>query len=479
MVTRPLLLFFTCVLLCFSLIIDKVDAADVNPAITLLGSNETVYRGDSVIIELESVGISDPLDTAPLFQGADLLRETRGTRIAVINERVVEMKLRRMELIPRHEGRVTFGPVTGTSSRGPVTSNTIVIEVQPPPESNWEPAPDDLQIEVKLTTGDGASMINLPDSVQASDSVSQPFVGQHIIADIELRHRNPIADEQVTLPDFDGFDILEQYVERRTVDTRESDNSWRITAWRYHLFAQRSGALSVGPVSWKGTSIRSRTQRSSFDRRSPSHSLHIKPAAGSAKWWLPASEVTLKDHWSMDPRNLTAGDEILRTITISARDVLASHLPDIIPPESRALTTTPISQTRSQQLTGNDITATAIFEFRMIAQSPIPVFLDTVRVPWFSTMDSQSREAIIPARRINVGLPDRADLLASIALEDSWSDRILLRLEGSTAQWLPWHISLALLSLVAAWLCSLELRHWLRERRRTKQGIDSTVLPEL
>ena len=95
MVTRPLLLFFTFVLLCFSLIIDKVDAAEVEPAITLIGSNETVYRGDSVIIELESVGISDPLDTAPLFQGADLLRETTGTRITVINDRVVEMKLRR------------------------------------------------------------------------------------------------------------------------------------------------------------------------------------------------------------------------------------------------------------------------------------------------------------------------------------------------------------------------------------------------
>ncbi len=479
MVTRPLLLFFTVVLLCFSLIIDTVDAADVDPAITLIGSNETVYRGDSVIIELESVGISDPLDMAPLFQDADLLRETTGTRITVINERVAEMKVRRMELIPRHEGRVIFGPVTGTSSAGLVTSNTIVIEVQPPVQSDWEPAPDDLQIDVVLTTGDGPYMVKLLDSEHASDSKSQPFVGQHIIADIELRHRHPIADEQVSLPDFNGFDVLEQYVERRTVDTREDKNSWRITAWRYHLFAQRSGKLTVGAVSWKGTSIRSRTQRSTFDRRSPSYSLHIKPAAGSAQWWLPASEVTLNDDWSMDPRDLSAGDEILRTITISARDVLANHLPDIVPPESRALTTTPIRQTRSQQLTGNHITATGIFEFRMVAQSPIPVFLDTVRVPWFSTVENESREAIIPARRINVGLPDRADLLASIALEDSWSDRVLLRLEGSTAQWLPWHVSFALLSLIATWLWFRELRHWFRERRRTKQGIGSTVLPDL
>ncbi len=105
------------------MIIDKASAADVEPAITLIGSNETVYRGDSVIIEVETVGISDPLDTGPMFQGADLLRETTGTRITVINDRVVEMKLRRMELIPRREGRVVFGPLTGTSTKGVVTSN--------------------------------------------------------------------------------------------------------------------------------------------------------------------------------------------------------------------------------------------------------------------------------------------------------------------------------------------------------------------
>ncbi len=263
-----------------------------------------------------------------------------------------------------------------------------------------------------------SSALKLLDFEHASSFDSQPFVGQHIVADIELRHRHPIADEQVSLPDFSGFDVLEQYVERRTVETRGDEPSWRITAWRYHLFAQRSGELDRR---------RSKLERnldsvahSTFDLRQALATPFpaCQTADGNTHWWLPATDVSLSDKWSKDPRELSAGDEILRTITLSARDVLANHLPDIVPPESRALTTYANRTIPLPAVDGDHVTATAIFEFRMIAQSPIPVFLDTVRVPWFSTVDNVAREAIIPARRINVGLPDRADLLASLALEE-------------------------------------------------------------
>lgn len=466
--------------LCLALVVGDAGAADVEPSITLLGSDEAVYLGDSVMIELESVGLDEAVDTSPLLKEAELLRETVGTRIMVISDQVVEMKLRRMELLPQRQGRIIFGPLNGNSFKGGVTSNSITIDVQAPTELQWQPDTDDLQIDVTLRMGDGASQISLPTTRGSSDATRQAFVGQHIIADIELRHRFPIADEQVSLPDFAGFDVLEQFVERRTIDERDDEPSWRLTAWRYHLFARHSGTLSLNPVSWTGTVIRSRTQRAVFDKSTSPLVLQIQPAADSSHWWLPASDLSVSDSWSRDPRELSAGDEILRTITLSARDVLANHLPDIVPPESRALTTTPIRQSRSQQLQGEHIMATAIFEFRMIAQSPIPVFLDTVRVPWYDTVTASAREAIIPARRINVGLPDRADLLASLALDGNWFDRMLLRLEGSsTARSLPWQAILALLCLLAAWLWIQELRYWRHERRQRKEGLKSTALPEL
>jgi len=259
-----------------------------------------------------------------------------------------------------------------------------------------------------------------------------------------------------------------------------SDNSWRVISWRYHLFAQRSGALSIDSVSWKGTAIRSRTQRAAFHKQTPIQNLHVKPSAQDVQWWLPASRVSLSDEWSKDPRELSAGDEIFRTIRLEASNVLASHLPEVTPLESRAISSEAIKQSREQILLDGNVQSIATFTYRMVAQSPIPVFLDTVRVPWYDPHQSQSREAIIPARRINIGLPDRADLLADLSLKERWFDRIHLEIRSMTSRFAFWHVSLILLGLIVCILLILEARLSLKQLRSTKKSTSGTsALPRL
>jgi hypothetical protein len=458
--------------------ISLAEAAAISPSITLSSTDQTIFLGDSVVIEVEVTGVNDTLDVSPLFKGADLLRETTGTRIAVIDQRVVEVKLRRMEFQPRQQGRLVFGPLTGSTTQGIVTSNTVIIDVQPPSDTHWQPDTQDLQLELTLSIDavDGDHTRILP---SASTPAVQPWIGQHLVADIILRHRHPIADETVALPTFAGFDVLAEFEQRRTIEHTELEQSWRVIAWRYHLFAQHSGTLSIDGIRWRGTIVRSRTQRADFERSTAPASLMVQPALGTDSWWLPATRVALTDSWSNDVRELAAGDEIIRTITLSASNVLASQLPDVVPLESRALHSTLIRQQRTQKLVDDTILATALFEFRMIAQSPIPVFLDTVRVPWYSTLEYIGKEAIIPARRIDVGLPDRADLLAEIALEENVFDRWLLALRGSWAQVIPLHLTLAALSLMAVILWLKELIEWRRRQRQKSRQGSSVALPAL
>ena len=442
-------------------------SAIVKPGITLVTDNDAIYLGDSVIIEIEAVGILDTLDVSPLFKGADLLRETTGTRIAVINERVVEVKVRRMEFLPKQEGKIYFGPLRADSIRGPVRSNTITVNVLPPVDTQWQPEKHDLQISMTLSSDNNALI---------DPTKIQPFVGQHLIADIVLQHRHPIADEQLQIPAFGGFDVLPEFEQRRTIDKTSAEDSVRLITWRYHLFAQHSGTLSVDNIQWSGTAIRSRTQRADFTRKTAPLSLTIKPALAGHTWWLPATSVSLTDTWSKDVRKLSAGDEIVRTITLEARDVLANHLPVMEPLESRGISSTLIKQTRTQELSGDHIVAKAVFDFRIVAQSPTAVFLDTVRVRWYNTLSQQNKQAIIPARRINVGLPDRADLLADLALNDDWKSRFLLKLRSSGQTFDSWHLSLVLLVLVTAGLGLSELN---RRYHNRNNGGAPRVLPEL
>jgi hypothetical protein len=465
-------------------VLPSVTFGAVTPGISLSVDSDSIYLGDSVLIEMEAVGVNDEVDTALLFRDADLLRESSGTRIAVIDDRVVEVKLRRMEFIPRKEGQVVFGPLKGDSIVGEVTSNTVYVQVLPAVTTQWQPEKEDLQIDLTLSLGH--------DNSAASEQRSplSVYVGQRIVADIVIKHRHPIAEENIVLPDFDGFDQLPEYEMRRTLETfvpidapsvNDSDNSsWRVISWRYHLFAQRSGSLNIDSISWKGIAIRSRTQRAAFEKQTSMQTLKIKPAAENVTWWLPASQVSLNDEWSKDPRELSAGDEIFRTIRLEASNVLASHLPQVTPLESRAIASEAIDQSRQQTLQDGNIKSTATFTFRMVAQSPIPVFLDTVRVPWYDPSQSQSREAIIPARRINIGLPDRADLLADLALKERWLDRINLELRSLVNRFTLWHVSLTLLGLVLGVIVILEAFLSIKQRLRSKRpSLGTSALPPL
>ena len=451
------LVFLSLILLSFNPV-QHVSAATAASSITLTTDSDSIYLGDTLVIEMEAVGIDETVDIAPLLEGADLLRETRGTRIAVIDQNVVEVKLRRMEFLPRQEGPLLMGPLNGESITGGISSNTLKISVLPAIDEQWQPDLTDLQMSLTLTDGISGNPVSIDDTPYST------YIGQRIIADIKLRHRHPIADEELVLPEFEGFDVLAGHEQRRTVESDELADNWRVIAWRYHLFAQRSGELTIGEMSWRGLAIRSRTQRAEFVKKIPARKIQIKPAIAGVQWWLPASSLSLQDNWSSDALELSAGDEVIRTITLDARDVLASHLPEVHPLQSRALSSALIDQSRSQQLVGNHIQASATYTFRMLAQSPIPVFLDTVRVGWYDTTSSELREAIIPARRINVGLPERDDLLAALALNNKWTDRLALEIRSVASRFAYWHVSLVVLGLIACLMLGREVLTVLRER---------------
>ena len=384
-------------------------------SISLTSATQNLYLGDVFVLDIESTGLLDPLDVSVLKGRSDFLRETTGTRIAVIEGKVVEIAIRRMEFIPTKTGPIVFGPLAGEARTGTITSDSVSVQVQAALRSQWKPDSTDLQSEFSFSN-------------------PSPVVGEQIIIDIELRHAHQIANELIRTPLFSNFDVVPIFEARRTI---EDDGKWRQIAWRYLLHPKQSGSISVGTLQWTGTMIKSRTQRGEFNQTLALPTLQVQSAPdGRSEWWLPATLVKLTDTWSKEVTTLSAGDEIIRTITLSANNVLGSQLPDIAPYPTRALTSTLIRTTRDHELINNHTVASAVFEYRMVAQSPIPVFLDTVRVQWWNVDTGTHEEAILPARRINVGLPDRADLLADLATNKSGWSRLVFKLR-SYARWQP------------------------------------------
>jgi len=356
-VSNTLLLLIVCGLV--SCLYSNRAYAENSASISISSETQKIYLGDSVILDIESTGLLDPLDVDVFKARTDFLRETTGTRIAVVGGKVVEIAIRRMEFIPKQTGPLIFGPLTGDATAGVISSDTVSVEVQPALSTQWQPGDTDLQSKIEFST-------------------TSPIVGEQIIVDIKLLHTHQIANELIAMPHFSEFDVLPVFAARRTI---ENNGQWRQIAWRYLLHPKRSGNINIEPIKWSGTMIKSRSQRGEFVQSLTHPTLQVNSApADRPDWWLPATSVTLSDAWSKEVISLSAGDEIIRTITLTASNVLGSQLPDIAPYPTRALTSTLIRTTRDHELVNDHTVATATFEYRMVAQSPIPVFLDTVRV---------------------------------------------------------------------------------------------------
>ena len=389
--------------LLFMLVAGTADAQTSGAYIKLSLDSDTVYLGDTVVLDVESTGLLDPLDLSPITQYATLERETTGTRIAVVKGKVVEIAIRRMDLTPKNPGMLIIGPIMS----GPVRSNSVHVNVLNATRPNWQPEPDDLSVSINA-------------------SPTNPYVGQQVTLDIVLKHRYPINSEKVVLPSLTEFATRVQKEQIRTTNQEK----WFEVRWRYFIFPNRSGAITLDPVLWTGNMTKTHSQRADFERRSTVLKLDVLPAAGD-QWWLPSRRVEMKEVWSQPATTLRAGDELERVIKITAQGNFSGQIPEPVPPDSRAILQTKLSVSRDEKVTEHSVIATAEYTFRVRAQSPIPVFLDTVRIPWWNTQTDESSEAIIPARRINVGLPDRADLLAELALQDTGTNRFLNRIKST------------------------------------------------
>jgi len=406
-----------------------------------------VFFGDTVVVDMESTGLLDPIDLSPLLEQASLVRETTGTRIAVYSGKVTEIKIRRMDLLPNEPGLLVIGPLTA----GEISSNSVHTRVLDLVRPEWQPQDEDLQITTRLT----------PESVR---------VNQQLQLHIELLHRYPITGESITLPELNGFSHRPLLSNRRTF--KGENRKWYRTEWSYLLFPRESGTLDIGSIQWSGTVLKSRTERAQFSREVESIKLDVGVAADyQSDWWLPSDSVTVTEEWSEPPTSLRAGDELTRVITTEASAVLSGQIPTPVVLESRALKQTLIDTKRSEQLSDNGIVSKAVFTYRVKAQSPIPVFMDTVRLSWWNTKTDEAREAIIPARRINVGLPDRADLLSNIALQETGVTRIKHLLQAT--DWL--RIGLYSLAALAIIFSLWKLVPGLLGRYRKRQQLNTCI----
>ncbi|MEM1045374.1 MAG: hypothetical protein AAGL24_04450 [Pseudomonadota bacterium] len=353
------------------------------------------FEGDTLVVLVEATGLEDEIDYVALDSVGERVRETYGTRIAVVDGKVAEVRIRRIHILPNGVGTHVIGPLTA----GSVTSNSVAVRVLTAETKDWVPGPDNIRVAARLSRAD-------------------PYLQSQTVLDLELRHRYPLIEESFDIPAFPGMRSKTVFAERRVLDPK--DDGWRVISWRFLLFPERSGPVELASFRAEGTMVKSRRERAAYALDTGPIRLTVRPAGAlDSDWWLPASQVRVTDEWSEDPRDLSAGDEIERHIVVHAKGVTAEQIPALSMQETRGLLITPLGNERETTITETGASADARFGFRIRALSPIPVFPDTIRLAWWNVETDKAEMAVLPARRINIGIPDREALLRAIGEEET------------------------------------------------------------
>ncbi len=460
---------------------------------------DRITDAETVILSVIASGdVRGDLDLSPLEADFDLIDQRHTARMSLINGLASSSREWRLELAPRRAGQLRIPPL----QLGDLSSEPLTLEVVDAATAAGSAADRDVFVEVSAT----------PEA---------PYVQGYVDYRVRLFSRVPLRQPQLSNPEVDGA-IVQRFGDDRQSSETIGGERYTVIERRYAVFPQRSGPLSIGaprltavvPVERAAAAadgpgqdpfgpiadvfggaggldgLFTATRRVRV--RGPDATLEVRPQpVGAPTPWLPAESVELSDEWLPADSEVEVGAAVTRTITVTAAGVTAAQLPDLelsAPPAIKLYSDPP----QTEELSGGEVpVAVKQLKVALVATEPGSITLPEIRLSWWDTQADQPREALVPARALNVTAagtaPDTVVAREAVVVADPPSEAAeAFERDPLTAApaWLrdePWLWLAALLAL--AWVTTIGL--WWRERRRPRlpiaeaRSLEETVRPRL
>ena len=140
-----------------------------------------------------------------------------------------------------------------------------------------------------------------------------------------------------------------------------------------------------------------------------------RPDAWQGKWWLPSTNVVLKESYSPDSEQIEFGNSITRNIETSALNVMGSQIPDISFSSSddfKIYSQTPLKTELYHP--GQGVIGSSSQSFVFVPLKTGKLTLPAVSLAWFDTATGQSKTAELPPRIIHVNQSQTAPVLQQV-----------------------------------------------------------------
>lgn len=367
---------------------------------------DRVAPGDTVRLTLErdGQGGGDP-DLAPLKNDFDILGQSSGSSVQIINGHMSSRRQLVLTLSPHHAGNLAVPSLAWDGERTPAL--LLMVGGQGSAANG-------------ATADAGTPRVFLETTV----APKQPYVQAAVTVTVRLHTAEPLYQASLDLPQSGDALVQQLGDDRRSSETRNG-RDYRVIERRYLVFPQHSGALKLdGAVLDAQVADHSAQDPSGGDPfgsifgRDPfggtvtrplrlhgapiALQVRARPAAAGGGDWLPAQKLTLSAQWTPG-KGIHAGDPLTLHLTLRAEGLTAAQLPDlgarIAPPAG--LRAYPDKAQLDTDTKGDTVVGTRTQDIAFIADRAGPVTIPALHLSWWDTGADAPREATLAARTVD------------------------------------------------------------------------------
>ncbi|MEJ2620535.1 MAG: BatD family protein [Candidatus Thiodiazotropha sp.] len=422
---------------CFILLVSLCFGSNVFAAgLSAQLDRNRIAEGETVLLTLTAPGdTTDSPDLTALNRDFDILNQSQSTRMTIINGRSNSTREWQLVLAPKQMGKLTIPAI----QLGGLSTQKLSLEVLPAAQASET----------------GASR---PVLLEIDSKPKSPYVQSQVIYTVRVLARTSISQASLTEPEA-GDAIIEHLGEDKNYSTMRNGQQYQVIERKYAIFPQHSGKLEIKAplLSAKIPEQNNRTNRrrnpmfghdpladmQSFFGHDPFEdfggffgqtrtiqlrghnlSLDVQPQpSGTPSPWLPAESLSMKESWSPDPAVFRVGEPVTRTITITAKGITASQLPELAPSVPDGVKVYPDKSQTETQSEGDTLVSKKVIKSALIPSESGEMVLPEVRLSWWDSDDNKQRIATLPEHKIQV-LPMAAGVKQSPPVSAKQSDAI-------------------------------------------------------
>ena len=391
------------IVLFFSLFtISSFSKADVSASV----DREYAYEGETITLSVKASNVSGSAqpDFSPLAKDFELFGTSQSSSISIINGNRSDSQTWSIRLRPKKLGQIDIPSIqVGKHSTLPLTVDVKPIPVQTGVQQNQS-------IFVTL---------------EVDSQAQQFFVQQHIPVVARLYYLNEVNQGMITDPQPENATV-ERLGEDRKFSAPYNGKTYKVFERRYSVLPEKSGELTIPAISFRGY-LKKKQQKQQpgqrydpfsqfFDRstftatstpvsvRSEPLNLDIasQPDQYDGKQWQPAESLELSDSWTSQPPTFKVGEPVSRTITLTAKGLLASQVQPPELPDASAFRRYAEPAETETRTDGQTVYAINRRTFTYIPTVEGMQEIPAIEVKWWDVINNQQANTVLPAWTVQV-----------------------------------------------------------------------------